>query len=100
MKYQLDYTVYREYESAPGVYERERGTVEFADVHVAQEFCETPVKMLEWFGAERGNFAMRAGERPYEWEWIFELAYDVTADVNRLPLAYRVWRDAIFELTA
>ena len=96
MQYQLDYTVYRNYESCPGVYERERGTVEFADAITAQEFCESPVKMLEWFGADSGKFELRGGERPFEWDWIWSLEYDLQADMNRLPIGYRIFRDAIF----
>ena len=96
MTYELLYRVYREYSFFPGVGERECGSIEFADVHSAQEFCESPQKMLEYLGAESGHFEMRGGERPFEWEWLWEMAYDTACDMNRIPLAYRMWRDAIY----
>lgn len=95
MKYELDYKVYRPY-SVAGVYERECGTVCFGNVHAVQEFCESPEKMLRYFDAERGTFELRCGERPFEWEWVWKLEYDSEAQMNRLPIGFRQFRDAIF----
>ena len=94
MKYELDYTVYRRL--AYGVYEKEGGVVLFDNVHQAQKFCERPEKMLAYFGAERGDFELRCGERPYEWDWVFHLSWDLKSLMNYMPVSYRQFCRAIF----
>ena len=94
MQYQLDYTVYREHEGVPGVFEKERGTIGFDDAGTAHEFAESPAAMLEWFGAERGEFSMWLDDA----ELLWQMSYDTTSEVNRIPLSYRMFLESIWEV--
>ena len=98
MRYQLDYTVWREVGN--GVFRKEHGSLMFNDVHSAQEWCSSPSAMLCKLEADYGKFDMRCGEKPFYWEWVWEFEYDFERPTNRIPVAYRMWRDAIFNMSA
>lgn len=99
-RYELDYVVYRECENRPGVYRREGGVIKFTDIHEAQEWCSSPAEMLRKLNADSGRFDMRCGDRPFGWEWLWKLEYDFERPTNRLPVSYRMWRDAIYNMSA
>ncbi len=91
MRYELEYAIVRRY-GVEGVFEKERGTVYFEDVHQAQEFCSSPTDMLEWFGADSGRFELWRSE-PLQLQW--HLKADMEG-VNYLPWNFREFRDAIY----